>query len=211
MAKEIFYTVLRILIEIFEKKYQGVIMEFSAGESISTRLSNPDATLVHIMPDTECKVKFIAEDGMAYNIDTLLLKRKIPNIIIKYPVRMDGVSIRKHPRISTSYWTSIMDEKNENGKAVMKKIGDGTIVDMSLGGCKLMTMLQYKAGNHIHLSFEYDENSSPVTFKGIIKNIKQAPYDTTYYGIEYEQPSEDFIKTIDELLKNPTAYNKRLM
>ena len=205
MAKEIFYTGLRILVEIFEKKYQGVIMEFSAGESISIRLSNPDATLVHIMPDTECKVKFIAEDGMAYNIDTLLLKRKIPNIIIKYPVRMDGVSIRKHPRISTSYWTSIMDEKNENGKAVMKKIGDGTIVDMSLGGCKLMTMLQYKAGNHIHLSFEYDENSSPVTFKGIIKNIKQAPYDTTYYGIEYEQPSEDFIKTIDELLKNPTA------
>ncbi|OGW00569.1 MAG: hypothetical protein A2889_07460 [Nitrospinae bacterium RIFCSPLOWO2_01_FULL_39_10] len=205
MAKEIFYTGLRILVEIFEKKYQGVIMEFSAGESISIRLSNPDATLVHIMPDTECKVKFIAEDGMAYNIDTLLLKRKIPNIIIKYPVRMDGVSIRKHPRISTSYWTSIMDEKNENGKAVMEKIGDGTIVDMSLGGCKLMTMLQYKAGNHIHLSFEYDENSSPVTFKGIIKNIKQAPYDTTYYGIEYEQPSEDFIKTIDELLKNPTA------
>jgi len=205
MAKEIFYTGLRILVEIFEKKYQGVIMEFSAGESISIRLSNPDATLVHIMPDTECKVKFIAEDGMAYNIDTLLLKRKIPNIIIKYPVRMDGVSIRKHPRISTSYWTSIMDEKNENGKAVMEKIGDGTIVDMSLGGCKLMTMLQYKAGNHIHLSFEYDENSSPVTFKGIIKNIKQAPYDTTYYGIEYEQPSKDFIKTIDELLKNPTA------
>ena len=158
MAKEIFYTGLRILVEIFEKKYQGVIMEFSAGESISIRLSNPDATLVHIMPDTECKVKFIAEDGMAYNIDTLLLKRKIPNIIIKYPVRMDGVSIRKHPRISTSYWTSIMDEKNENGKAVMEKIGDGTIVDMSLGGCKLMTMLQYKAGNHIHLSFEYDEN-----------------------------------------------------
>ena len=205
MAKEIFYTGLRILVEIFEKKYQGVIMEFSAGESISIRLSNPDATLVHIMPDTECKVKFIAEDGMAYNIDTLLLKRKIPNIIIKYPVRMDGVSIRKHPRISTSYWTSIMDEKNENGKAVMEKIGDGTIVDMSLGGCKLMTMLQYKAGNHIHLSFEYDENSSPVTFKGIIKNIKQAPYDTTYYGIEYEQPSEDFIKKIDALLKNPTA------
>jgi len=90
MAKEIFYTGLRILVEIFEKKYQGVIMEFSAGESISIRLSNPDATLVHIMPDTECKVKFIAEDGMAYNIDTLLLKRKIPNIIIKYPVRMDG-------------------------------------------------------------------------------------------------------------------------
>lgn len=205
MAKDIFYTGLRILIEIFEKKYQGVIMEFSAGESISIRLSNPDATLVHIMPDTECKVKFIAEDGMAYNIDTVLLKRKIPNIIIKYPAKMEGVSIRKHHRISTSYWTSIMDEKNENGKTVMEKIGDGTIVDMSPGGCKLMTMLQYKAGNHIHLSFEYDENSSPVTFKGIIKNIKQAPYDTTYYGIEYEQPSEDFIKTIDELLKNPTA------
>ena len=205
MTKEIFYTGLRILVEIFEKKYQGVIMEFSAGESISIRLSNPDATLVHIMPDTECKVKFIAEDGMAYNIDTLLLKRKIPNIIIKYPVRMDGISIRKHPRISTSYWTSIMDEKNENGKDVMEKIGDGTIVDMSFGGCKLMTMLQYKAGDHIHLSFEYDENSSPVTFKGIIKNIKQAPYDTTYYGIEYEQPSEDFIKKIDALLKNPTA------
>ncbi|MBI3582747.1 MAG: PilZ domain-containing protein [Nitrospinae bacterium] len=198
MAKEIFYTGLRILVEIFEKKYQGVIMEFSAGESISIRLSNPDATLVHIMPDTECKVKFIAEDGMAYNIDTVLLKRKIPNIIIKYPAKTEGVSIRKHHRVSTSYWTSIMDEKNE-------KIGDGTIVDMSLGGCKLMTMLQYKAGNHIQLSFEYDENSSPVAFKGIIRNIKQAPYDTTYYGIEYEQPSEDFIKTIDELLKNPTA------
>ncbi len=205
MAKDIFYTGLRILVEIFEKKYQGVIMEFSEGESISIRLSNPDATLVHIMPDTECKVKFIAEDGMAYNINTVLLKRKIPNIIIKYPVRMDGVSIRKHPRISTSYWTSIMDEKNENGKTVMEKIGDGTIVDMSHGGCKLMTMLQYKAGNHINLLFEYDENSSPVAFKGIIRNIKQAPYDTTYYGIEYEQPSKDFIKKIDELLKNPTA------
>lgn len=205
MAKDIFYTGLRILVEIFEKKYQGVIMEFLAGESISIRLSNPDATLVHIMPDTECKVKFIAEDGMAYNIDTVLLKRKIPNIIIKYPAKMEGVSIRKHPRISTSYWTSIMDEKNENGKTVMEKIGDGTIVDMSPGGCKLMTMLQYKTGNHIHLSFEFDENSSPVAFKGIIRNIKQAPYDTTYYGIEYEQPSNDFIKTIDELLKNPTA------
>ena len=205
MAKNIFYSGLRILIEIAGKNYQGTVLELSEGESITIKLSNPDMTLVHIMPDTECKVKFISEDGMTYNIDAVLLKRKIPNIIIKYPVRMEGVSIRKHPRISTSYWTSIIDEKNENDKLTMEKIGDGTIVDMSLGGCKLMTMLQYKAGNHIHLSFEYDENSSPVTFKGIIKNIKQAPYDTTYYGIEYEQPSEDFIKKIDALLKNPTA------
>ncbi len=205
MAKNIFYSGLRILIEIVGKNYQGTVLELSEGESITIKLSNPDMTLVHIMPDTECKVKFISEDGMTYNIDAVLIKRKIPNIIIKYPVRMEGVSIRKHPRISTSYWTSIIDEKNENDKLTMEKIGDGTIVDMSLGGCKLMTMLQYKAGNHIHLSFEFDENSSPVAFKGIIRNIKQAPYDSMYYGIEYEQPSDDFIKIIDGLLKNPTA------
>jgi hypothetical protein len=205
MAKDIFYTGLRIIIEIVGKNYQGSVLEFTEGESITVKLSNPDMTLVHIMPDTECKVKFIAEDGMAYNIDTTLLKRKIPNIIIKYPAKMSGVSIRKHPRIATSYWTSIIDEKNENGKVVLEKIGDGTIVDMSLGGCKLMTMLQYKVGNRIQLSFEYDENSSPVTFNGIIRNLKQAPYDAIYYGIEYEQPSDDFIKTINGLLKNPTA------
>jgi c-di-GMP-binding flagellar brake protein YcgR len=197
--KDIFYEGMRLLVEIFEKKYQGSIIDFSESEkSINIRLSNPDATLIHVMPDTECKLKFIAEDGMAYNVATSLLKRKIPNITIKYPDKMEGVSIRKYLRVPTSYWTSILSEKNE-------PVGDGTIVGMSLGGCKLMTVIQYKIGSPVWLSFNYGENDSQLTFKGIIRNMKPAPYDSTYYGIEFDQPTESFLKALEELLKNPTA------
>lgn len=196
---DIFYEGMRLLVEIFEKKYQGSIIDFSTAEkSINIRLSNPDATLIHIMPDTECRLKFIAEDGMAYNVATALLKRKIPNITVQYPDKFEGVSIRKHLRVPTSYWASIMSEKSEPA-------GDGTIVDMSLNGCKLMTVLQYQIGNPIRLSFNYGENDNQLTFKGIIRNMKPAPYDSTYYGIEFEQPTESFLKSLEELLKNPTA------
>ena len=204
-TKDIFFTGMRILLNVVEKNYQGTIMEFSEGESIMVRLSNPDMTLVHIMPDTECKVKFIDDNGIAYNISTILLKRKIPNIIIKYPDKFEGVSIRKYQRISTSYWAAILNEVNENGVVSLKPSGDGTIVDMSLGGCKLMTVLQYKIGSQIWLSFNYGDGDNQLTFKGIVRNMKHAPYDTMYYGIEFDSPARDFIKIIEEILKKPTA------
>ena len=63
------------------------------------------------------------------------------------------------------FWAPILEPVTEGGKAILKPVGKGSIVDMSEGGCRIMTNNKYKVNGTIYLSFEYKEGKEPLSFK----------------------------------------------
>ena len=118
------------------------------------------------MLDSICTVQCISDEGLAYKFTCRLLSNKVPRIGLSYPSgKLYGVNVRKHPRISVSFWAPILEPVTEGGRTILNPVGEGSIVDMSEGGCRIMTNNQYKVNDTIYLSFEYKEGKEPLSFK----------------------------------------------
>ena len=101
------------------------------------------------------------------------------------------------------FWAPILEPVTEGGKAILKPVGKGSIVDMSEGGCRIMTNNKYKVNGTIYLSFEYKEGKEPLSFKGKIRLVRSAPHGLTYYGAQYDNPKPGFLKTVQTIIENP--------
>jgi len=92
------------------------------------------------MLDSICTVQCISDEGLAYKFICRLLSNKVPHIGFSYASgELHGVNVRKHPRISVLFWAPILEPVKEDGKAILKLVGEVSIVDMSEGGCRIMT------------------------------------------------------------------------
>lgn len=195
---------LSVIVSFKNKSYQGIITEKNQGNVFIVRLIKPDQTVLTVMLDSKCPVQCISDEGLAYKFECSLVQKKIPYVSFKYlPTELSGVNVRKHPRIPVSYWASILERSAEAGEGEFKEAGDGTIADMSEGGCKLMTSCKYHVNDPIFLSFEPQEGKAPIRFKGKIRQIRIAPHDLIYYGIQFDETFPEFFKTIKSIIENP--------
>lgn len=192
------------LVKIGDKEYRGLAQEVLPGKAIKIKVTKPDQTLVSIMLESDIDVRFIADDGNLYSYTTPLLERKVPLITFGFPGNdIPGTTIRKHVRISTSFWASILDPASVPG-ANSNPIGDGTVVDMTVEGARLMAQMELQKGTPVCFEFIVNDNSPPVFCKGEIKNVKPGRYGTTYYGIQFTGMDKATLQNIAEILKNPT-------
>ncbi len=191
---------LPIVLIVKNKPFQGIITK-KEDNRLLVRLLHPDPSVLSIMLDSKLQVRYISDEGLAYSFECNLLGRKIPHITLKYPsIELDGVNVRKNPRIPVSFWTAIQ-EPCGNGK--FKDTGDGNIADLSEGGCRIMTGNKYNVNDPIYLSFEYQEGKDRMRFKGKIRQIRKAPHDLIYYGIKFDEASPEFLKIIKAIIQNP--------
>lgn len=199
--KKILITALPILVIIKNKQYPGVIIGQDGDNAFLVRLTRPDQTVLTVMLDSKCMMQCITDEGLAYKFEANLCSKKIPVMGFKYPtVELEGVNVRKHPRIPVSYWVVMLEPGNSSEN---KQIGEGNLVDMSEGGCRLMTGSKLKVNDLVCLSFEYQEGEDPLRFKGKIRQVRVAPHDLIYYGIQFEEISPDFLKIVKAILQNP--------
>ena len=193
-----------VVVNIKNKPYAGVVSGEDKDGGFLVRLTRPDQTILSLMLDSKCMVQCITDEGLAYKFECQLLSKKVPHIGLSYPSgELQGVNVRKHPRISVSFWTVILGVVNEDGKPTLKPVGEGSIVDMNVGGCRIVTNSKYKVNETIYLSFEYQEEKEPLRFKGKIKQIRPAPHDLIYYGVQYDDPKPEFLKTVQIIIENP--------
>jgi len=194
-----------VVANIKNKPYAGVITAEDKEGGFIVRLTRPDQTILSLMLDSACIVQCISDEGLAYRFECRLLTKKVPHIGLSYPSgNFEGINVRKNPRISVSYWTALLGVVNEGGKATLKPVGEGSIVDLSLGGCRFMTSNKYKVNDPAYLSFEYLEGKESLRFKVIIKLIRTAPYGLTYYSSQFDNPTPEFLKIIQTILDNPS-------
>ncbi len=202
--KKVLVSGFSIVVNIKKKPYAGVVAGEYEERGFLVRLARPDQTVLGTMLDSICTVQCISDEGLAYKFECRLLSKRVPLIGLSYPSgELQGVNVREHPRISVSFWTSILEPVAEGGKTTLKPVGEGSIVDMSEGGCRVITNSKYKVNDTIYLSFEYKEGKEPLSFKGIIRQVRSAPHGLTYYGVQFDDTKPDFLKTVQTIIENP--------
>lgn len=205
-GSEIFFRGMVLTLNIRDKVYQGQIVRYETDKEIVLKVMKADMTLTQVMINTEVTVRCIAEDGNAYGFKSRLKDRKIPLVTMTYPEGdLQGVNVRREERVPTSYWAvlKIMTVSGEDSQ--LEPLGDGNIVEMSTGGCKVMSQVALKRGDVLWVEFQYGEKEETVQLKGIVRNTRPAPYESTYYGLQFDGITEELKNKVEEILNNPQA------
>jgi len=187
------------------KQYHCKICDEKRDEGFLIRLSKPDQTAFAVVVNSLCTVQCVTDEGYVCKFESKVIHKAIPLIGLSYPqnTQLEGINVRKQKRTPVSFWTAILGLVAENGIQRLKPVGDGNIADMTISGCKLMTSIEYKLNDTIFLSFEYQEGKDPLTFDGIVRQIRPAPYGSMYYGLEYDDPEPEFLEIVKFILENP--------
>ncbi|MFQ5960908.1 MAG: PilZ domain-containing protein [Candidatus Methylomirabilales bacterium] len=90
---------------------------------------------------------------------------------------LDGVSLRRHPRWET-------DTPVQIARMVPQQGSSGQLVDLSVGGCRLVTAMDLSAGDIIQLSFKPPERSMIVTLEGAVHRVLRVD-DEYRAGVEF--------------------------
>lgn len=203
-GREIFFRGMILTLNIRDKPYQGIIVRYETDKDIVVKLLKADMVLTQIMVNSEIVVRCIAEDGKAYGFKSRLKDRKIPLMTLTYPEGdLQGVNVRREERVPTSYWAVLKAAAPSGGNA--EPVGDGNIVEMSTGGCKVMSQAALKKGDALWVEFQYGEREETLLFKGIVRNTRPAPYESTYYGLQFDAITDEQKNKIEEILNNPQA------
>ena len=203
-SKKILVPGFPVVVSIKKKPFAGVVAGEFEERGFLVRVARPDQTILGSMLDSICMVQCLSDEGLAYKFECRLLSKKVPNIGLSYPSgEPQGVNVRKHQRIAVSFWTAIPEPVTEGGKTSLKPVGEGSIVDMNQGGCKIMTNSKYKSNDTVYLSFEYQEGKEPLVFKGKIRLVRPAPHGLIYYGVQYDDPKPNFLKIVQSIIENP--------
>lgn len=85
---------------------------------------------------------------------------------------LEGLSLRRYPRRPTAIPAEIARILQEQGASGQR--GKGTIVDLSVGGCGLATVMELSAGEVIDISFRLPASSTPVALEGWVRRAQRA-------------------------------------
>lgn len=205
-SENLFHRGMFLSLVISGNPYNGLVISYERGKSLVVKINKVDMAITQALPNSELVVKLIAEDGHAYVFKSLLKEKKIPMLTLSYPEgELQGVKVRKVDRIAVSFWAELKMIKTPgsgNGSQP-ETIGDANIVDMGLGGCRIMTQQALKRGEPVWVEFAYGESEEPVRVKGIVCGSKPALYESTYYGLQFDGLEDRTKEIIDQILENP--------
>lgn len=114
---------------------------------------------------------------------------------------LEGVPQRRYPRRATDIPTEIVRPRLERGAPGPS--GQGMIMDLSLGGCRLYTTaMELSEGEIIELTIRLPGNSTTITLQGSVRRISR--YNRALgAGVEFINLSEDVAAELQALLAPP--------
>tara|TARA_B100000315_G_scaffold243700_1_gene267377 strand:+ start:1903 stop:2529 length:627 start_codon:yes stop_codon:yes gene_type:complete len=192
-----------LVAKLRNKLYHCTVCKEKKDDGFLVRLSKKDQTALAIVVNSVCSVQFVTEEGYHCKFESKVLDAAIPLLNLSYPEGVEGVSVRKQERISVSFWTAILGLVTESGMQRLKPVGEGSIVDMTIDGCRVMTNIPYKVNDTIFLSFDYQEGKDPISFDGIVRRVSPAPHGLVYYGVQYFEPESELLEAVQFILENP--------
>ncbi len=121
------------------------------------------------------------------------IQTMIPLLLFDYPQEVERIELRKEPRYTTFFAADLSSETD--GVLEMYK---GTIINISRSGC-FITLSQntvWDVGHELNITFDMPTNHEQYNINSIIRSVKRNK-DKDSLGIEFVNPSEDFMDQID--------------
>lgn len=103
---------------------------------------------------------------------------------------LEGLSLRRFPRRVTSIAARIVrSRQREEGP---REAGEGTILGLSEGGCRLATRMGLAVGEIVEISFPLPRM---ISLKGCVLRIEETG-DVPHLGVEFQEVPEDVRKAL---------------
>ena len=116
---------------------------------------------------------------------------------------LEGFSLRRDPRRATSIPTEITRTLLEQGTAGQRR--EGTIMDLSVGGCRLYTTaMELSEGEIIGLTFTLPGGSTIVSLRGSVRRVNRIN-GALGAGVEFMNPAEDIVADLQAFLALPLS------
>lgn len=94
--------------------------------------------------------------------------------------------LRKHKRIKAFIFTTLSKENNVDLEKKKETALNGTVSDISLGGCSLMSEQSFKINDKLWLIFELMDKETFINVQGMIRNLRKSHIEKCfYYGMEF--------------------------
>jgi c-di-GMP-binding flagellar brake protein YcgR len=145
----------------------------------------------------ECSIMYKSDTGKNYltgvsSVIEKMLNSSPPLLGLHIPEKIEErKELRKYKRIGVSIFTGITHrEELVDGHLVEKQL-NGTVVDISLGGCQVLTDNRFKNGEFLALNFGIRENEE-LRIRCQVRNSRSF-YESrlSLYGVEFVNLEED--------------------
>jgi len=118
---------------------------------------------------------------------------------------LDGLSLRRFPRRPTAIPATIA--RFHRGAPAAER-GEGTIVDLSTGGCGLATALEIAAGERIEISFRLPGRNAGVSLEGVARRAARVG-EVVRAGVEFVKVPDHVLVALETFLAVPVAVGAR--
>lgn len=194
-AKEIYF-------EFGEHRYRGDLLDWRLGEHVLLRIRHADDGLVRIPVDYDlCRLRAIPQKGKPVTFKVKLLQKKIPHLLLSFPMEPEAEVIRKQNRRFMRVTTPIVLKRRDNVMVTADRSGIGTILDISEKGVMLETALALEKGDRVNIFINVSTGGEKKNLEMlcIVRRVDQKGKLFTC-GLEFFKPSEQALRAVADFL-----------
>ena len=167
-------------------RFSTFIRGWEAGKYVI--LDRIQAGTERVMPVSEgqqCAVRFV-HDGEACAFCSSVVDwnswRDAGWIRVRWPEEMETVPFRKHHRVNVSLPCKLFQNGTE--------IGDGEVVDVSIGGCGILTSVDLHFGSQVAVTFFLPNGVQIQNAEFSVRNVRQRSHVQRFLGCEFRAGQE---------------------
>jgi c-di-GMP-binding flagellar brake protein YcgR len=167
-------------------RFSTFIRGWEAGKYVI--LDRIQAGTERVMPVREgqqCAVRFV-RDGEACAFCSSVVDwnswRDAGWIRVRWPEEMETVPFRKHHRVNVSLPCKLFQNGTE--------IGDGEVVDVSIGGCGILTSVDLHFGSQVAVTLFLPNGVQIQNAEFSVRNVRQRSHVQRFLGCEFRAGQE---------------------
>lgn len=194
-AKELYF-------EFDEHKYRGDLLDSRLGEHILLRVRHADDGLVRIPVEYDlCRLRAIPENGKPISFKVKLLQKKIPHVLLSFPMEPEAEVVRKQTRRFMRVTTPVVLKRRDNVMVAFDRSGIGTILDISEKGVMIETALELEKGDRVNIFINVSSGSEKKNLEMLcmVRRVDQKGKLFTC-GLEFYKPSEQLLRAVADFL-----------
>ena len=194
-AKELYF-------EFGEHRYRGDLLDARLGEYILFRARHADDGLVRIPVDYDLGfLRAIPTKGKPITFRVKLLQKKIPHLLLSFPMEPEAEVVRKQNRRFMRATTPVVLKRRDNVLVTSDRSGIGTILDISEKGVMLQTPLALEKGDRVTIFINVSSGGEKKNLEMlcIVRRV-QLKGKLFTCGLEFYKPTEQSLRAVAELL-----------
>lgn len=191
-----------IHLEFDEHRYRGDILDWRLGEYILFRVRHADDGLVRVPVDYDlCRLRAIPEKGKPVIFRIKLLQKKIPHLLISFPMEPEAEVVRKQARRFMRVTTPVVLKRKDNALAAADRTGIGTILDISEKGVMLETSLPLEKGDRVNIFINVSSGGKKKNLE-MLCIVRRVDHKGKLFtcGLEFHKPSEQSLRAVADFL-----------